>query len=269
MIDEPLLRPVLFLSILAIMVVFEQCFPARKLIMKENTPTQKMRWVGNFGLIILSGLFARLIVPIGLVGFAAYGTEQQWGLFHQFTFPSWLSIIVCLLLLDMLIYWQHRLFHKVPLLWRLHKVHHADPLVDSSTGLRFHPIEIVASIFIKILAIFLLGVPVMSVILFEILLNGFALFNHANIRLPKKAEKWTRKILVTQVLHRIHHSQRMSESNSNFGFSVIWWDKIFGSYADSASKSDANIDIGLIEYPNAQQNAHLWGLLTMPFRKNK
>ena len=167
----------------------------------------------------------------------------------------------------MIVYWQHRLFHKVPILWRLHKVHHADAHVDSSTALRFHPIEIIASIGVKATAVFILGVPAIAVILFEVLLNGFAIFNHANIRLPKTMEKLIRPVLVTQVLHRIHHSQLYKESNCNFGFSVIWWDRLFGSYADSATKSDAEIDIGLTEYPDAKDNAHLWGLLAMPFKR--
>lgn len=267
MIDEPLLRPALFLSILFVMIVLEYCFPARKLAAKPQSPTQKLRIIGNLGLIILSGLLARFILPLGLAGFAAYCTEQQWGLFQQSNLPTWLVITICLLLLDMMIYWQHRLFHKVPLLWRLHKVHHADPHVDASTGLRFHPLEIIASIAIKMMAIFLLGVPVIAVILFEILLNSFALFNHTNIRLPKKIEAIARYFLMTQILHRIHHSQLMNESNSNFGFSVIWWDRLFGSYTDVAKKPDLEIDIGLSEYPHAQQNSHLWGLLIMPFKR--
>lgn len=271
MIHEPILRPLLFISILLIMVALEYCFPARKLITKPQSPSNKMRLMGNFGLILLSGLIARFIFPLGLVAFAVYCDDQQWGLFNLLNIsallPSWLMIVFSLLLLDIMIYWQHRLFHKIPLLWRLHKVHHADPHVDASTGLRFHPLEIIASIIIKMILVFLLGVPVIAVILFEILLNGFALFNHANIRLPKKIEALTRTILVTQILHRIHHSQRLDESNCNFGFSVIWWDKIFGSYADKATQTDAEIVIGLSEYPDVQQNAHLWGLLSMPFKR--
>ena len=268
-IDDTFIRVGIFFTILATMMLIELCFPARQLPNKQHSPTQSTRLLGNFGLIIISGFTSRLILPIGLAGFALYCADQQWGLFNLLQLPVWLNIALSLLLLDMLIYWQHRLFHKVPLLWKLHQVHHADAHVDTSTGLRFHPLEIVASIAIKGIAVFVLGVPAVAVILFEVLLNGFALFNHANIRLPRKVEKVTRLILMTQILHRIHHSQLYKESNCNFGFSVIWWDRLFGSYAASATKPDSKIDIGLAEYPDAKDNANLWGLLMMPFTRKK
>lgn len=267
--NDAAIRLLIFLGILGIMVAFELSFPARKLRTDKQAPTQKTRLLGNFGLVFLSGLSARLVLPIGLAGIALYCNEQQWGLFNLINLPSWLTITLSLLLLDMLIYWQHRLFHKVPLLWQLHKVHHADTHVDASTGLRFHPIEIVASLFIKAIAVLILGIPAFAVILFEVLLNGFALFNHANIRLPRKVEKYTRLILMTQILHRIHHSQLFKESNSNYGFSVIWWDRLFGSYSDRATKPDANIDIGIKEFPDAKDNAPLLNLLKMPFIRNR
>ena len=269
MIDDTFIRLGIFISILAIMIILEQTFPARQLSTKKQAPTKTTRLIGNFGIVFLSGLSARLVLPIGLAGFALYCTEQQWGLFNLIHLPSWLTIVLSLLLLDMLIYWQHRLFHKIPLLWQLHKVHHADSHVDASTGLRFHPLEIVASIFIKAIAVMLLGVPAFAVILFEVLLNGFALFNHANIRLPKKVEAVTRLILMTQILHRIHHSQLFKESNSNYGFSVIWWDRLFGSYSAEATKPDLEIDIGIKEFPDAKDNANLLGLLTMPFKRKR
>lgn len=268
--DMAAIRLGVFLSILVLMMSLELFFPARTLSKAPQAASMATRWLGNFGLLIISSLIARLILPLGLAGFALYVSSQQWGLLHYLSLPLWLNIGVSVLLLDMLIYWQHRLFHRIPLLWRLHKVHHADRHVDSSTALRFHPIEIISSLGIKAIAIVALGIPAEAVILFEILLNGFAIFNHANIRLPAKAEKLARLVLVTQVLHRIHHSQIMAESNSNFGFSIIWWDKIFGTYTAKASKPDNQIDIGLTQYPNAKQNAWLNGLLWMPFsNKNK
>ena len=266
--EESFIRLAVFFTVLVVMVLLELRFPARQLPNKNSEPTAlKTRLIGNFGLIFLSGIAVRLVLPIGVAGVALYCAEQQWGLFNLINLPTWLSITLSLLLLDILIYWQHRLFHKVPLLWRLHQVHHADPHVDTSTGLRFHPLEIVASIFVKAIAVFILGVPAIAVILFEILLNGFALFNHANIRLPRRIETIARYILMTQILHRIHHSHLLHESNSNFGFSVIWWDKLFGSYSAKASKIDSKIDIGLAKYPNSKQNSHLWGLLSMPFKR--
>jgi len=267
MIDDTFIRLGIFISILAIMITLEQTFPARQLSTKKQAPTKTTRLIGNFGIVFISGLSARLALPIGLTGLALYFTEQQWGLFNLINLPSWLTTTLSLLLLDMLIYWQHRLFHKIPLLWQLHKVHHADTHVDASTGLRFHPLEIVASIFVKAIAVLLLGVPAFAVILFEVLLNGFALFNHANIRLPQKVEAFTRLILMTQILHRIHHSQLFKESNSNYGFSVIWWDRLFGSYSAEATKPDLEIDIGIKEFPESKDNANLLGLLFMPFKR--
>ncbi|XQW83502.1 sterol desaturase family protein [Thalassotalea piscium] len=251
-----------FFSILIIMMLLEWQNPARQSPIKSST-----RWLANFGLVFMSSVIARLTVPVGLTAIALYNQDHAIGLFNQLTLPNTVTIVVSLLLLDMIIYWQHRLFHKIPVLWRLHQVHHADAHVDASTGLRFHPIEIVISILIKIIAVTLLGVPALAVLIFEIVLNGLALFNHANIRLPNKIEKPLRLILMTQILHRIHHSQVVKETNSNFGFSVIWWDKVFHSYMDKANKKDTEINIGLIEYPEAKVNASLWQLLIMPFVK--
>jgi sterol desaturase/sphingolipid hydroxylase (fatty acid hydroxylase superfamily) len=252
-----------FFSILIIMMLLESQKPARQSPIKSGT-----RWFANFGLVFASSVIARLVVPIGLTAVALYNQEHGIGLFNQITLPSIVTIVLSMLLLDILIYWQHRLFHQVPILWRLHRVHHADAHVDTSTGLRFHPIEIVLSILVKFVAVSALGVPAIAVLIFEIALNGLALFNHANIRLPNKIEKPLRLILMTQILHRIHHSNVVSETNSNYGFSVIWWDKLFGSYKSEAKKPDGDINIGLIEYPSAKQNASLWSLLMMPF-KNK
>ncbi|MBH0044032.1 sterol desaturase family protein [Pseudoalteromonas sp. SWXJZ10B] len=252
-----------FFSILVIMMLLESRMPARTSPIKSST-----RWFANFGLVFASSVIARLVVPIGLTAVALYNQEHGIGLFNQIAMPSVITIVLSMLLLDILIYWQHRLFHNVPILWRLHRVHHADAHVDTSTGLRFHPIEIVLSILVKFIAVSALGAPAIAVLIFEITLNGLALFNHANIRLPNKIEKPLRQILMTQILHRIHHSKVVSETNSNYGFSVIWWDKLFGSYKSEAKKPDGEINIGLIEYPTAKQNASLWGLLLMPF-KNK
>ncbi len=248
-----------FLSILVIMMLIEWWMPARKAPIKSSK-----RWFANFGLVLASSIVTRLAVPIGLTAVALYNQQHGIGLFNIINLPSIVVIVLSLLLLDIVIYWQHRLFHRVPILWRLHKVHHADAHVDASTGLRFHPIEIVLSILVKLVAVSLLGVPAIAVLIFEIALNGLAMFNHANIRLPPAVEKPLRLILMTQILHRIHHSQRVSETNSNYGFSVIWWDWIFGSYKSEAKKSDSELDIGLKEYPSAKQNASL--LLAMPFR---
>jgi len=250
-----------FISILAIMMLFEGLKPARK-----SPVAAKHRWLGNFGLVLFSSVIARLTVPIGLTALAIYNTEQGIGLFNFIQIPLWLTIPFSILLLDMLIYWQHRLFHQIPLLWRLHKVHHADSHIDASTGLRFHPLEIVLSILIKLIAVTALGAPAIAILIFEIALNGFALFNHANIRLAKKTEQVLRFVVITQQLHRIHHSQHSNETNSNYGFSVIWWDKLFRSYKACATEDDTRLQVGLSQYPANKKNASIITLLLMPFK---
>ncbi|UUO24592.1 sterol desaturase family protein [Colwellia sp. M166] len=252
----------IFFTILLVMLVLESCFPARK-----SKLTKPVRWLGNFSLLILSSIVARLLIPIGVAGIALYASTEGIGLFNIINLPTWLSITFSVLLLDLMIYWQHRIFHLVPMLWRFHKVHHADSHIDASTGLRFHPVEIALSIILKALAVLILGVPATAVIIFEVALNGFALFNHANIRLPRWLELPLRTILITQVLHRIHHSQVVNETNSNYGFSVSWWDRMFGSYKSQAQKSDEDLDIGLKEWPAKNSNASLLMLLIMPFKK--
>jgi len=251
----------IFFSVLVIMMLLEWYMPARKSPIKNSK-----RWFANFSLVVAASIVTRLAIPIGLTAVALYNQQHGIGLFNIIELPSIVVIILSLLLLDIVIYWQHRLFHRVPILWRLHRVHHADAHIDTSTGLRFHPIEIVLSIVVKLIAVSLLGVPAIAVLIFEIALNGLAMFNHANIRLAPAIEKPLRLILMTQILHRIHHSKRVSETNSNYGFSVIWWDKLFGSYKSEAKKSDSELDIGLKEYPLPEQNAALWSLLTMPFK---
>lgn len=255
-----------FISILTIMMLLEWFKPAR-----QSTIKSSKRWSANFGLVIASSIIARLIIPIGLTAVALYYQQHNIGFFNQLSVSNWVAgwgvILLSIVILDITIYWQHRLFHTVPLLWRLHSVHHSDVHVDSSTGLRFHPVEIVLSILVKLIVVSLIGIPPVAILIFEVVLNGLALFNHANIRLPQTIEKPLRLILMTQILHRIHHSKVVEETNSNYGFSVIWWDKLFGSYKDSAIKGDVDLDIGLTQYSDPKQNSSLLRLLLMPFNK--
>ena len=260
--NTALVRVSLFLGIFAIMAVLEAWLPARQSVLGRAS-----RWKGNLSMVVLGALCSRVVLPAGLVGVALWADNTNVGFFNSVNMSHWVVVAFSVLLLDMVIYWQHRLFHKIPLLWRIHKMHHADSHVDTTTGLRFHPIEIVLSLFIKAVVVIAFGVPAIAIVIFEVGLNGFALFNHANIRLPNAIEKPLRLILMTQILHRIHHSQRVNETNSNYGFSVIWWDKLFGSYKNEAQKADNDIDVGLKEYPSEKQNASLWALLTMPFQK--
>ncbi len=264
MADNTALRLTLFLSVFAIMAIAEYCFPARLAKIQRS-----IRWRTNFLMMISGALLAKIVVPIGLVGIAFWVNEQQLGLMNITNATTIFSVITCLLLLDILIYWQHRLFHTMPILWRLHKVHHADSHVDTTSGLRFHPVEILLSLLVKAFAIITLGVPVIAVIIFEVLLNAFAIFNHANIRLPKAVDTFLSYIIITQRLHRIHHSQRVNETNSNYGFSVSWWDRIFGSFLSEANQPDENLTLGLKAYPATENNSRLLTLLKIPFKKIK
>lgn len=266
--SETVIRIIIFLTVLLTMFILESRFPAIKFWHNRPPFTKMTRYIGNYGLVVCSVIVTRLSLPLGLTGVAVYGSELQWGLFNIINLPYWVTVFISLISLDIIIYWQHRLSHQIPWLWRLHKVHHADSHIDTSTALRFHPLEILASLLVKIITILIFGIPASAVILFEVLLNGFAIFNHANIRLPKKMEALIRVVLVTQMLHRIHHSQNCNEYNSNFGFSVIWWDKLFGSYRAAARKPDEEISIGLAEYPATSKNARLEWLLRLPFNKN-
>lgn len=262
--NEVIVRLAVFISIFAVMAIWEFLQPARAAKIGRN-----IRWRSNFAIVVIGALVSRIVLPGALVGVALWAENVNFGLFYRLSFPLWVTVTLSVLLLDIVIYWQHRWFHRIPLLWRLHKVHHADSHVDTSTGLRFHPIEIVLSLFIKAFAVAALGVPAIAVVIFEVALNGFAIFNHANIRLPRKLDDLVGKVLITQRLHRIHHSQRWQESNTNFGFSVSWWDKLFGSYTYEASKDDNKILIGQKDYPATAGNASLLTLLSLPFHKSK
>lgn len=251
-------RLAIFLGVLVAMSFLETLFPA-----KDRTQSRASRWTTNIGLVVIDTLAIRFLFPVIAVGAALWAEVQGLGLFNVINFPIWAEIVLAILILDIIIYWQHRAFHKVPVLWRLHKVHHADRDLDATSGLRFHPIEIILSMLIKMTAVIILGAPLLAVIIFEILLNACALFNHANVRLPRWLEKPLRQVMVTPALHRIHHSVVERETNTNFGFSVIWWDKIFRSYSD---KPEGSLKLGLSEYQTNAPSNLLWSLV-LPFRR--
>ena len=260
-----MVRLSVFISVFFIMAVLEACIPARKPIL-----SRKERWVGNLSMVILGAVLSRLIIPASLVGISLWASERGYGLLNilsveESALVSAAIVTVGVLILDIVIYWQHRLFHTVPLLWRVHKMHHADSHVDTTTGLRFHPIEIVISLGVKAAAVVAFGLPVLAIIIFEVALNGFALFNHANIRLPQQWDDRLSKLIITQRLHRIHHSQVKEESNSNFGFSVSWWDKVFHSFEARAHESDESLPIGQRDVPPTKENATMLSLLCQPF----
>tara|TARA_Y100000994_G_C15698307_1_gene444138 strand:+ start:2003 stop:2872 length:870 start_codon:yes stop_codon:yes gene_type:complete len=286
--NTAVIRLSVFLGVFVLMAVLEALLPAREAVLSRKT-----RWLGNLSMVVMGALVSRILLPATLVGVSLWAQQKGIGVFNVLldavsadasssnqllnsgeplnnssTYLVHIAIVtLSVLLLDMLIYWQHRLFHTVPMLWRFHKMHHADSHVDTTTGLRFHPVEIAMSLGIKAAAVVMLGVPAIAIVIFEVALNGFALFNHANIRLPQKWDDRIGLVLITQRLHRIHHSQAKNESNSNYGFSVSWWDRLFNSFTPRAAFSDETLPIGQKDVPATKKNASIIALLQQPFKK--
>ena len=261
MINNTWIRLGVFITVLAVMMLWENLKPNRL------SPVSKgERWLSNFSMVLLGMVVARLMIPSGLAAMAIFAQNNHIGVLNHVSASLWLSIPISVLLFDCLIYWQHRLFHRIPMLWRIHRVHHADPHIDASTGLRFHPLEIALSLMVKIVAVLLLGAPVLAILIFEVLLNATSIFNHSNIKLAVKFDKLLRMLIVTQAMHRIHHSQAEAETDSNFGFNLSIWDRLFGSYTEDAKAGDYGIKLGLKEYSSPQTHTSLKALLLMPFR---
>ncbi|SFI86517.1 sterol desaturase family protein [Albimonas pacifica] len=258
---EILLRLGLFLGILATMAGWEALAAARPAALPRAR-----RWLTNGAVAVLDVLAIRLLFPAAAVGAALDAQAQGWGLFNLLPAPGWLAGILCLVVLDLAIWAQHVAFHRVPLLWRLHKVHHADRDVDVSTALRFHPLEATLSMLLKVAAVYALGAPAWAVLAFEALLNGCALFNHANVALPPAWERRVRAVLVTPEMHRIHHSVIREEHDTNFGFSVSWWDRLSGLYSERPRGGEAGLRLGLAEHQDAAPARLGWTLL-LPFRR--
>jgi sterol desaturase/sphingolipid hydroxylase (fatty acid hydroxylase superfamily) len=227
---------------------------------------RRARWPGNIGIVIINTLVARLFFPVAAVGVALAGEAHGWGLLQAYLdLPGWLEVIAAIVILDLAIYLQHVLFHFVPVLWRLHRMHHADLELDLTTGARFHPIEILLSILVKVAVVAALGAPAVAVVIFEIMLNASSMFNHANVRIPCFAERWLRLLLVTPDMHRIHHSIQKHETNSNFGFNLPIWDRMFGTYRSDPEGGEAGLQFG-IECFREPVELRLDRLLTQPFR---
>jgi sterol desaturase/sphingolipid hydroxylase (fatty acid hydroxylase superfamily) len=213
----------------------------------------------------LDTLLTRIIAPAGAAGFAAFAAARGWGLLHSLVWPAWLKVLFALLVLDLTLYLQHRLFHSVPILWRLHRMHHADLDVDVTTGARFHPIEILLSLGIKFIVILALGASAASVLIFEILLNATSMFNHSNVRMRERWERVIRWLVVTPDMHRTHHSILRRETDSNFGFNFPWWDRIFHSYRAQPEAGHDKMTLGLDRFRDARE-LRLNRMLTQPFR---
>lgn len=257
---EAPLRFGLFLTVFAAMAAWETIAPRRRLLI----PRAK-RWPANLGILMVNGVLIRAIAPAAAVGLAVLAEQRGTGLLHAVAWPLPLKIILAVIALDLAIYLQHVMFHAVPLLWRLHRVHHADLDFDVTTGTRFHPIEMLLSMAIKAAAIFVLGVPVAAVLIFEIVLNLTSMFNHSNIRIPGAVDATLRLFLVTPDMHRVHHSVYGDETNRNFGFNLSWWDHVFGTYRSEPRAGHEQMAIGIPAFRDARRCVTLPGILSLPF----
>jgi sterol desaturase/sphingolipid hydroxylase (fatty acid hydroxylase superfamily) len=249
-----------FAGVLALMAAWEMLAPRRRL-----TTARPVRWFSNLALVVIDTLAVRLLVPLGAVGMAVMAEEQEWGLFQNVSLPGWLAVLLSVVALDFVIYLQHVLFHAVPLLWRLHMVHHADLDFDVTTGVRFHTIEILLSLGIKMGAVVLLGAPALAVLLFEVLLNATSMFSHGNVRLPAWLDRVLRLIVVTPEMHRVHHSVHPQETNSNFGFNLPWWDYLLGTYRAQPAEGHEGMTIGLEQFRDERRADRLHWMLALPF----
>lgn len=262
-VSEPVLRLGVFAAVLLTLLGAEAVWPRRSLLLGRR------RWPTNLSILVLGGITVRVLGAISplllAVGAAAWAQQAGVGLFNVWSIPGWLAALLCVLVLDALIWAQHWAFHRVPTLWRLHRVHHADRDIDVTTALRFHPVEIALSMLIKVLAVLALGAPVLAVVLFEVLLNACAMFNHANLRLPQPVDAVIRKLIVTPDMHRVHHSVHAGEHNRNFGFNLSVWDRWFGTYVAHPRDGHQGMTIGLPQYQQAGPERLGWSL-ALPVR---
>ncbi len=256
---EPHVRLGAFLGVFVLVALWEVVAPRR-----SPRISKAVRWTSNIGVVVLDTVILRLVFPIAGAGIAAVVGSLGWGLFNALAWPIWLEIVLAVVVLDFVIYWQHVVFHAVPGLWRLHMVHHADLDFDLTTGVRFHPFETLLSMIIKVAAIAALGPAPVAVILFEIVLSATSIFNHGNVVLPSGLDRFLRLVVVTPDMHRVHHSVIVNETNSNFGFSLPWWDRLFGTYRAQPAAGHESMTIGLEQFrePRLQW---LWHMLALPF----
>jgi len=255
------LRGGIFLGLLCLFMTLEHFWPRKARVMTRIT-----RWGTNLGMTIVNTVAIRLMEPVTAILAAGYAAQKGWGLFNLIELPQWAELLLAVILLDLAIYAQHVITHKVPLLWRLHKVHHVDRDIDTSTALRFHPLEIALSMLYKVGLVFLLGPAAIAILIFEAVLNGSAMFNHSNLSLPKSVDRVLRLVIVTPDMHRVHHSVYPDETNSNYGFSLSLWDRLFGTYISQPKAGHINMTIGLSEYQTKSPAKLVWSLL-LPFKR--
>lgn len=257
---EPTIRLAAFLGVLGAMALWEVAAPRRR----RQVP-RVIRWSNNVALVALDTAIVRLAFPVLAVGLASLAQERGWGILNNIDVPAWLAVVVSIVLLDLVIYLQHVMFHAVPALWRLHRMHHADLDFDATTALRFHPLEILISMGVKLAAVAVLGPPALAVLLFEVILNATALFNHANIGLPAPLDRALRWVIVTPDMHRVHHSVDPRETNANYGFNLPWWDRLLGTYVAQPAKGHEGMDIGIEQF-RTQRDLWLDRMLVQPWR---
>jgi sterol desaturase/sphingolipid hydroxylase (fatty acid hydroxylase superfamily) len=260
--SEPLIRLAVFVGVLGALMAWELAAPRRAL-----TIGRWRRWPGNIGIVVIDTMMVRLVFPTAAVGAALTAQSNGVGLFNLVAVPEWLAIVVAIVLLDLIIYAQHVLFHAAPWLWRLHRVHHADLDIDVTTGIRFHPVEILLSMVIKLGAVVVLGAPALAVMMFEVLLNATAMFSHGNVRLPTAIDRRLRRVLVTPDMHRVHHSIDPRETNSNFGFNLAWWDHLFGTYRALPAMGHEAMTIGIPQFRDSRE-LRLDRMLWQPLRRD-
>ncbi len=259
--NEPTIRLGFFLGVFIVIALWEAALPRR-----QRSLGRWIRWPSNLGIVVLNTVVLRLLFPVAAVGMALSVSANNWGLLNLVDLPIWLEIVLAVVLLDGAIYLQHVMFHAVPVLWRLHRMHHADLDYDVTTGARFHPIEIILSMLIKLAVVAVLGASPVAVIIFEILLNATAMFNHGNIRLAPAVDGVLRLFVVTPDMHRVHHSVIPREANSNFGFNLPWWDRLFGTYRPQPEAGHLGMTIGLNSF-REPIDQRLDKMLAQPFKK--
>ena len=262
LIFEQYIRLVAFCGIFAVMALWELIGPRRK-----QTVGRTWRWPNNLGVVLVDTVLVRILFPTTAVGLALVANERGIGLLNVVSVPPSIGVVVSVILLDLAIYFQHVLFHAVPMLWRLHRMHHADLDIDVSTGLRFHPIEILLSMLIKLTVVIALGAPAVAVLVFEMLLNATSMFNHSNVRLPLGFDRLLRWFVVTPDMHRVHHSVLTRETNSNFGFNLPWWDRLFGTYRAQPAAGHETMTIGIEQFRDPRELG-LDRMLVQPFRSD-
>ena len=262
--SELAVRVVVFLAVFLTMALFELWSP--RLERSEMTGALKSRrWFTNLSMVLISSIVLRVVFPAAAVGTALWAQMHGWGLLRLAGLPTWLAGIIAFVVLDFAVWLEHVASHKVPLLWRIHRMHHVDTGIDVTTGLRFHPLEILLSMFWKAAVVLALGPPVSAVLVFEVVLNGTSMFNHSNVRISPRVDRWLRLVVVTPDMHRVHHSARWPETDTNYGFNFPFWDRLFRTYLETPQGGHRAMTIGLSEWRGEQPSHLLWALL-LPFR---